>query len=258
MIESSSYQRSLQEIQLASHESKITWMDPKEWNQRQHSHIQFVIANELLDAFAVHRVRLSSSGYLECYVGWNEEVGEFTEVWLELTDADVWAYLAAEQLSLQVGQIIEVNLQAHEWIREVSETMTMGQLIVIDYGDITEQLWTSSRRRGTLLCYRNHVAHDQFYSFCGEQDITAHVNFSACLRTAQASGFTDLSYKTQRQFLVEQGILDRLQNHEDPNPFSEVAKKNRSIRQLLISDQMSELFKVLVMKKDSVQKTESK
>ena len=38
------------------------------------------------------------------------------------------------------------------------------------------------------------------------------------------------------EFLVEQGILEKLQNHFDPNPFSEVSKRNRSIRQLLLSD----------------------
>ena len=36
----------------------------------------------------------------------------------------------------------------------------------------------------------------------------------------------------QDEFLLSIGILDHLESHHDPNPFSEVNKRNRDIRSL--------------------------
>jgi SAM-dependent MidA family methyltransferase len=123
-------------------------------------------------------------------------------------------------------------------------------MIIIDYGAEEDELYAAHRMRGTLMCYRQHHAYDNPFIHVGEQDITSHVNFTACIDAASSAGFTGSKLQTQRDFLVEQGILEKLQAHFDLNPFGEAAKKNRAIRQLLLSDQMSELFKVLILIKD--------
>jgi SAM-dependent MidA family methyltransferase len=122
-------------------------------------------------------------------------------------------------------------------------------IITIDYGDRSGELYAEHRMNGTLLCYRDHRAYDDPYAFPGEQDITSHVNFDACIRTGEQTGITDWTYKSQKQFLVDAGILDRLANTATLDPFSQAARNNRMIRQLLLSDGMSELFKVLVQYK---------
>jgi len=71
------------------------------------------------------------------------------------------------------------------------------------------------------------------------------VDFTACLRAAEDAGFRDVRLETQAEYLLRGGVLSWLQDHHDPDPFSPVARRNRSIRQLLVSDQMSELFKVM-------------
>jgi SAM-dependent MidA family methyltransferase len=58
-----------------------------------------------------------------------------------------------------------------------------------------------------------------------------------------------LSYTTQKQFLVEAGILHRLQNHAIADPFHPVVRRNRAIRQLLLGDGMGDRFKVLIQRK---------
>jgi len=79
--------------------------------------------------------------------------------------------------------------------------------------------------------------------------MTAHINFTACIRAGIASGIQSWQLQTQREFLVQTGVLDQLRDDDGRNPFSETARKNRAIRQLLLSDQMSELFKVLLQTK---------
>ena len=103
--------------------------------------------------------------------------------------------------------------------------------------------------KGTLLCYKDHIAHDDPFQFIGEQDLTSHVNFTACRRAAEKSGGRSFITTHKKQFLIDQGIWNDLLAHDGSNPFGEEARRNRSIRQLLLSDGMSESFKVMILKK---------
>ncbi|MBP1992813.1 class I SAM-dependent methyltransferase [Paenibacillus eucommiae] len=251
MIESSSYHRGLQQETLLAHTGKVNYLDEQDWLQAVPDQGVFVLANELLDAFPVHRICLLNGLWHESYVSWEEEQGSFKELWLPLQEGRLLTYISQyKPLSVLLeGQIAEINLAAMDWIGSVARRIGEGQLILIDYGDTAEELYAGHRMRGTLMCYRKHLAYDDPFIYVGEQDITAHVNFSACVAAGEAEGMTALKLQTQREFLVEQGILEKLMNHFDPDPFSPVAKKNRGIRQLLLSDQMSELFKVLILTK---------
>lgn len=249
MIESSGYHRILQKKSLQPHLALFKQLTEQEWLRDEPSDQVFVIANELLDAFPVHRVQSGGDSWLESYVSWNAGKQSFMEIWKPLEHGPLLLYLEQAAFSIARGQVLEINLQAGEWIRTVASCIKKGQVIIIDYGDQAEELYGMHRMMGSLMCYRKHQAQDNPFQHVGEQDITAHVDFSYCMKAALDAGFTEPRLQTQREFLMEQGIFEKLQNHFDPNPFSEVSKKNRAIRQLLLSDQMSELFKVLVLNK---------
>ncbi len=151
------------------------------------------------------------------------------------------------------GQRFEVHTEGLEWLKRVLSSLKEGAVISIDYGDTAQELYTPHRMNGTLLCYREHRAADNPYEFQGLQDMTSHVNFSSCIRVGEELGWNEAELLTQREFLVRQGILERLQAHDGRDPFSAGAKRNRSIRQLLLSDGMSELFKVLIQMKKTGQ-----
>jgi len=51
------------------------------------------------------------------------------------------------------------------------------------------------------------------------------------------------------RFLLEGGVLELLREHAGTDPFSPEARRNRAVRQLLLSDGMSELFKVVVLER---------
>jgi SAM-dependent MidA family methyltransferase len=173
----------------------------------------------------------------------------FRYAFMPLTDPRIAESLKADGIVLREDQEFEVNLAAERWISLVGRLVEDGALIIIDYGHEAAELAAPHRMRGTLLCYKEHVAHDDPFVAAGRQDITAHVNFSACRRAAEGSGWEAFYYDTQKQFLVDQGILNDLIAHDGSDPFGEAAKSNRAIRQLLLSDNMSEAFKVLALRK---------
>jgi SAM-dependent MidA family methyltransferase len=249
MIETSTYHRQLQMQTLDSHSNAVRFMSDKEWLMGPPLEDVYVLANELLDAFPVHRIQYQDKKYYESYVVWNEASQAFEENWIALDSKLLLDFIGHLNVQWTEGQIAEVNLDAEAWIGAVAKQIISGGCIIIDYGDCTEELYAAHRWQGTLMCYRKHQAHDNPFEYQGLQDITSHVNFSRCLEVALESGFTGGLLQTQREFLVEQGILQKLQDHFDPNPFSPISKRNRAIRQILLSDQMSELFKVLIAMK---------
>lgn len=213
-----------------------------------------IFANELLDAFPVHRLIKQGGKLWELGVTVNEDDSTrnglpFHYAYLPLSNPELEQSLIADGTLLAEGQEIEINLAAERWIARMSARMAEGVLIIIDYGHEAKELTASHRMKGTLLCYKDHVAHDDPFQFIGEQDLTTHVNFTGCRRAAEKSGWKVIYYDTQKQFLIDQGVLSDLMAHDGSDPFGEAARRNRSIRQLLISDGMSESFKVLVLQK---------
>lgn len=252
IIESSAYHRQKQQSLLEKHAQVFHFTSESEWLAQTPQDQVYVLANELLDAFPIHRFRYKDLLFQESYVEWQEEEQTFREIWRPISSQRILDFLERSEVQWLDGQIGEINLEAESWVSRVAARIRSGSCIIIDYGDVTEELFAPHRYNGTLMCYRKHQAQDDPFIHQGEQDMTSHVNFSSCQLAARQSGFTHCKLQTQREFLVEQGILQRLQDHYDPNPFSEVSKRNRSIRQLLLSDQMSELFKVFIASKHSL------
>jgi len=242
MIERSDYHRKLQREQLAGH--RVRWMDEREWREGAPWRRVYVWANELLDAMPVHRVKMTEHGLREIAVTWDQAEAQLKEV-LGTPSNEVLSYVARHGIRLAEGQVAEINVAAERWIRQLGEHIADGHVTLIDYGDEAAEIYAPHRKLGTLMCYRNHLASPDPYAYVGEQDITAHVDFTACLRAAEEAGFEEVRLETQAGYLLRGGVLSWLQDNLDPDPFSPAARRNRSIRQLLVSDQMSELFKVM-------------
>lgn len=218
------------------------------WELLAGADMAIIIANELLDAFAVHRVQRVGDKLVE--LGVTSDGGEgFRYMYMPLSSPAIMELLERDRIKLHQGQITEVNLDAEAWLLEVSRHMRAGKLILIDYGHEAEDFTAEYRMNGTLMCYHRHLASDQPFLWAGQQDITAQVCFTSIRHAAEQSGFKVSYYNSQKQFLIDNGLLEMLADTADANPFSEANRKNRAIRQLLVSDQMSELFKVILLEK---------
>jgi SAM-dependent MidA family methyltransferase len=169
-----------------------------------------VIANEVLDALPVHRVRQVGGGLRELAVDMGED-GEFVEVEVEPTTPALAGRLADEGIELVEGQTAEICLALGDWMATTAAPLRRGLVLLIDYGYPAAELYDPVRRRdGTLRAYVRHQVTDDPYRFVGRQDLTAHVDLTAVERAAHAAGLVTVGITTQAEALMGLGIEDRL------------------------------------------------
>lgn len=164
-----------------------------------------ILSNELLDNFAVHRVVMQDI-LMEIYVNYQDG---FCEV-LKPASAELCGYLSQLNVKLPAGYSTEINLEALDWISDIARAIRRGYIITIDYGARNSGLYRPDRRQGTLLCYCEHAVGDTWYEHIGEQDITAHVNFSALSHWGKKNGLTETGFTDQGAFLSSLGFRQEL------------------------------------------------
>jgi SAM-dependent MidA family methyltransferase len=203
-----------------------------------------VLSNELLDNFSVHRVVMQQE-LMEVYVDYQDG---FTEALLPARSA-LKDYLAELGVCLARGYATEVNLEALEWIAEVASALKRGYLITIDYGYRNPGMYKVGRSQGTLVCYYRHSVNDSFYWHIGEQDMTAHVNFSALSHWGAKNGLAETGFTDQGCFLSSLGFRDQLRNVlSNESDVIRAAQKAASLSHTLLMD-MGSKYKVLVQHK---------
>lgn len=198
-----------------------------------------VFANEFFDALPVEI--LSPQGKLHLVF----EANRLAEIWLPPNDADL-EFLDRYSVHPEGDERIEVPLTAQRWSGAIADATHKGFLIVVDYGYTrSEQL--AERFRGTLMSYRQHSASSDPYQAPGEQDLTAHVNFTALAAAAEQSGLMVQKLITQSQFLM--GIGERNQfadAFEECRLPQERAKVALQLKHLVTPAGMGETFQVLI------------
>lgn len=170
-----------------------------------------IIANEVLDALPVHRVRRRGDALREVAVDLATD-GALTEVEIAPTTDALAGRLAAEGIELIDGQTAEICLALDAWVAAAAAPLARGMLLLIDYGAPAAELYDPTRRRdGTLRAYVRHQVHDDPYRFIGRQDLTAHVDITAVERAAHAVRLTTIGITTQAEALMGLRIQERLQ-----------------------------------------------
>jgi SAM-dependent MidA family methyltransferase len=197
-----------------------------------------IIANEVVDAMPVHAVAWRPTGVMERGVGGDlkwEDRPATGEVLKE-----------AKAIDVPVPYESELGLAGRGWMRSLGAHLEQGVILVIDYGFPRHEYYHPQRSMGTLMCHTRHRAHGDPFLHPGEQDITAHVDFSALAAAAREAGLDVLGYATQAQFLVNCGITEVLAqaNLDNALHYAPIAAE---AQQLLSPAEMGELFKVLAV-----------
>jgi SAM-dependent MidA family methyltransferase len=208
-------------------------------------------SNELVDAFPVAVVSRTRGRLKEIYVA--AEGDNLRETPGAISDSQIAAAVARYAHQLEEGHRVEVNRRAALWISSVAEKLSRGFVITIDYGDLAQYLYTSRRPRGTLLAYQGHATSEDFYATPGEQDLTAHVNFSALIDAGKQAGFASAVLTTQERFLMALGEGNEFADLYDPGQTEEEKVQSRMQLKRLIypgdsegARGMGNIFKVLV------------
>jgi SAM-dependent MidA family methyltransferase len=169
------------------------------------------LSNELIDALPVHQVMVQQGKLQEIYV--TQVDGMLQEMVAPLSTpalADYFTALNIDLVSYGEGYRTEVNLAAREWLQQVAKKLQAGYVLSIDYGYSAERYYNPMRNRGTLQCYYQHHYHDDPYIHIGDQDITAHVDFTTVERWGQELGLQSLGLTKQGMFLMAWDWGDRL------------------------------------------------
>lgn len=200
-----------------------------------------ILSNELVDAFPVHRVVMRPLGLREIFVGWDGS--RFIEIEAPPFSSALQNYFDRIGVVLEVGQRAEVNLPALDWIRQAGTALRRGLVLTIDYGHSAADLYAPTRKAGTLLCYHRHCVSDTPYLRVGQQDLTAHVDFTSLALAGRETGLEVTGFTNQLHFLMGLGIESAFAGIDPESPES-VAMRN-----LLKPDGMGTTYKVLVQHK---------
>jgi len=223
-----------------------------------------ILSNELVDAFPVHIVEVRDKHLYELYVDAQE--GRLFPVLDEPSSAEVANYLDNYKIPWTVfrdGWRAEINLDALRWMQRLANILQKGYLLTIDYGDRARALYFPHRQHGTLACYYQHQMNEQPLVRPGQQDITAHVNFSALIDEGRQHGLRLNAFTTQRQWLENMGIhtaLEQLRNTQFAAMDTERATDKGQIARLQWLNQQQRVaaltdptgignFKVLIMRR---------
>jgi SAM-dependent MidA family methyltransferase len=210
-----------------------------------------VLANEVLDALPVHRVRRRGAALRELAVDVDPN-GALVEAEIDPTTTALGERLDAEGVHLVDGQTAEVGLAGDAWIAGAAEDLRRGLLLIIDYGAPATELFDPVRRKdGTLRAYVRHQVHADPYRHVGRQDLTAHVDVTAVERAAHAAGLTSVGVTTQAEALIGLGIEARLQRIQaDPSTTFEGYALVRSALLRLLDPAAMGRFRVLAFGRD--------
>jgi SAM-dependent MidA family methyltransferase len=228
-----------------------------------------LLANELLDALPVHQVVMRAQGLREVYVDIAPCSAKASAERLRLVDGPLSTpalseYLEQLGVTLEPGWRAEINLRAVEWMREAARRLRRGFIILIDYGHEAGELYSPAHSAGTLTAYARHQSSGPESSpdtpawlwNPGEQDLTAHVDFTSVRAAAEAEGLTAIAFLDQTYFLL--GLLPEIGNPEIRNPqirnpeirTPQSAIRNAQCKTLLMPGGLGSTHKVLILGKD--------
>lgn len=203
-----------------------------------------ILSNELFDALPIHRVERRGGELREIYVAL--EGDRFVEQLGPPSTPALGEYFAALGVELAEGQQAEAGLAACEWIADAGRRLDRGYVLTIDYGLPAHELYDRRHMRGTLLAYRRHRAAEDWFAAPGEQDLTAHVNFTALEQCGRRAGLAPLGMVTQTAFLLALGRANEFDDLYDPGQSdAERVKARLKLKTLLYPEGMGETFRVL-------------
>lgn len=205
-----------------------------------------IIANEVLDAIPCERiVYQNGSWHLQGVV---IKKGTFA---LEIGPV-IDRHLLPDHLltqSFAEGYATEIHPQSVAWIKAITQALTSGLFITLDYGFPASEFFHPQRAQGTLMAHHRHHAITDPLHLPGLCDLTSHVEWSSLAKAVLASGAKEIYFNNQGNFLLEAGIGDLVLEKMDPANAADFLPVSNALQKLLSEAEMGELFKVFAFTK---------
>jgi len=244
IIETSAYLRATQQAALLDCTDRVTWVHP---GHRAELAFGCVLANEVVDALPVHRVKLEQGKLRELYVTMSAD--RYLETPGDLSAPELERYFHRLNLRPPEGAVVEVCLQAGEWLADAAGRIASGYLVTIDHGGSAHDLVARATPRGGLKCFSRHGWTEDPYDRPGLQDITAPVDFTNLTLIGASLGFEAALETSQGELLRFLGI-ESMRKRLEALDLS-VMERRRNLRALssLADPQGLGAFRVLVQQK---------
>jgi SAM-dependent MidA family methyltransferase len=203
---------------IVAQQSRLTDL-PVRWCEWQdlpdRSIVGCFLSNELIDALPVHQVIVVEGKLQEIYVTNGDRDRVFAETITTLSTAKLAEYWQLNHVNLLSDRYpdryrTEVNLAALDWLELVFKKLHQGYIISIDYGYTADRYYNPMRSQGTLQCYYKHAYHHDPYINIGNQDLTAHVDFTALQTKGKLLGLQTVGFSQQGLFLMALGLGEKI------------------------------------------------
>lgn len=203
-----------------------------------------IFSYELFDALPIHRLVGRADGTVgELWVDLDpngDQSGNF--VWREGDVSDPSLPGLLRDTSLQPGQVADLSPGWEPLYRSLARRLGRGLLVTCDYGFEREKLLDPRiRANGTLACYTRQRVHRNPFVKVGEQDLTAHVDFTTLIQAGEAEGLHTVALTRQALWLTACGLFEELQGAD--------AATRQGAMALLDGEGMGEEIRVLIQAK---------
>lgn len=199
-----------------------------------------IFANEVMDAMPVAKFHYENDLLQEYYVALQNDYFIYkldtptTELNTFFTQNNIAAYISQPYIS-------EINLLLSAWIKSLSNCLTVGAILLCDYGFPRAEYYHPHRNQGTFMCHYQHHAHADPFINIGLQDLTAHVDFTAVAEAAVANDLAIAGFTNLASFLLNCAITKFL---AEPN-----IQQTQEVNILTSPAEMGELFKCIALTK---------
>lgn len=209
-----------------------------------------IFANELIDAFPIHRVTVREGKLCEFFV---DVSGSENFEWRigPPSTRRLIDYCKRVGVRLVEGQIAEVNLEVEDWLRNARGRLGQGYLITVDYGLEASELhsWPEAQG-GRLRAYYRHQFVNNLLTRPGEYDITTTIDWTFVKSIAKELGMEVVKFERQDRFLLNAGLLEELEERvSEAKDQGEKLRLRTTARDMILPGGMATSFQVLVLGK---------
>ena len=204
-----------------------------------------VIANEVLDAFAVERFKIVKGRVERVMVGLNDD----GFIMQSVEDDQVYDQVTSIQTdigrNLAEGYESEYCALLDAWWRSLVDAIDKGAVLICDYGSDRRQYYSDKKPTGTLRCFYRHTLHDDPFARPAVQDITADVDFTAVTIAATATGMELQGYSPLSEFMLSLDVLNHHQQKLQSLDTREQIQATGELKRVIMSQEMGDRFMVI-------------
>lgn len=216
--------------------------------------LHFFFSNELFDAIPFARLVQRRGELHELWIAEHDGGLDWVEHEAPAPYAD---YFAEGGIDLAEGQFADVSLEWGALYGDIARQFERGLIVTCDYGFPGDKLFhPGARRFGTAAAYSGQRVSRDLLANPGEQDLTAHINFTDLERAGEAQGAQTIYFDRLAKFLLSLGATE----HEIFRPVEEAGiatgeegvawlDRREEARRLILPDGIGEELRVLVQAK---------